>query len=224
MMEGVGQSMRKMPSLIDLMGSSATEAMASQYPVLAKSPLYLRTTLIFPYNQGLRFQQAVVQKLGNAGFGEVFKHPPVSSQQVLHPDKYFAKIEPARTPLPEYAKSNYKLVTEGTIGELEHSVLIEQYLSKQDAEDLAPFWRGAHMALIENKNTKAVTMLYASDWESPTAAKRYFDAYRKVLAGKWKNMNVQNESEKSLTGTGDVGPFSVSLDGMRVTSIEGTIN
>lgn len=224
MMEGVGQSMRKMPSLIDLMGSSATEAMASQYPVLANSPLYLRTTLIFPYNQGLRFQQAVVQKLGNAGFSEVFKRPPVSSQQVLHPDKYFAKVEPARTPLPDYAKNNYKLMTEGTIGELEHSVLIEQYLSKQDAEDLAPFWRGAHMALIENKNNKAVTMLYASEWESPTAAKRFFDAYRKVLAGKWKNMTVQNESEKSLTGTGDVGPFSVSLDRTRVTSVEGTIN
>lgn len=223
MMDNAGQSMRKMPGMVDMMGSSATEAMASQYPVLASSPLYLRTSLIFPYNQGLRFQQAVVQKLGNAGFSEVFRKPPVSSQQVLHPDKYFAKLEPLKVQLPEGPK-NYKLITEGTVGELEHSVLLEQYLTKHDADEIAPAWRGARLALFENKTGKSVTMLYASEWDSPASAKRYFDAYRKVLAGKWKSMNIGSESDSSVTGTGDVGPFTVTLEGTRVTSVEGAVN
>jgi len=219
MVAGIGQSMRTMPSMAELMGTSATEAMASQYPVLAKAPLYLRASLIFPYNQGLKFQQALVVKLGNAGFSQVFQKPPVSSQQILHPEKYFAGVEPVKPTLPDLPKG-WKKIHESTVGELEHAILIEQYLSKGDATDIAPAWKGGSLALVENK-AKQTAMLYASEWDTPENAKRFFDAYIRVLAGKWKKVMVDSDSPTAVTGSGDSVPFSVRLDGTRVTSAEG---
>jgi hypothetical protein len=48
-----------------------------------------------------------------------------------------------------------------------------------------------------------------------------FDAYRQVLQGKWKKMQIVTDAHESLTGTGDDGDFRVTIDGSRVTSIEG---
>ena len=63
-----------------------------EFPVFDKEPLYLRLTLVFPYTKGMSFQQAVLVHDPRTGFGEVFLHPPVSTQQILHPTKYFDQI------------------------------------------------------------------------------------------------------------------------------------
>src|ERR1017187_9944088 len=55
-----------------------------EFPVFDKEPLYLRLTLVFPYTKGMSFQQAVLVHDPRTGFGEVFLHPPVSTQQILH--------------------------------------------------------------------------------------------------------------------------------------------
>ncbi|MBC7925325.1 MAG: hypothetical protein H7039_06670 [Bryobacteraceae bacterium] len=220
MLSGVGQSMKSMPGMIDTIGNTAADAMAGQYPVLASAPLYLRTSLIFPYSQGLRFQQAVTLKLGNAGFTQVFKQPPVSSQQILHPEKYFARVEPVKVALPDTPK-RWKTINESTVGELEHAVLLEQYLSKKDADELAPAWKGGVLGLAEARDSKDVAMTYASEWESPEMARRFFEAYRAVLKGKWKRFEVARSDKDSFSGTGDTGAFSVQLTGTRVTSMEG---
>ena len=47
------------------------------------------------------------------------------------------------------------------------------------------------------------------------------DAYRQVLQGKWKQMQIVTDTPDSLTGTGDDGDFRVTIAGSRVTSIEG---
>ena len=41
-------------------------------PVFNSVPLYLRETLVFPYTEGGRFQNAVYEKMGKAAFAEVF--------------------------------------------------------------------------------------------------------------------------------------------------------
>jgi hypothetical protein len=222
MVQGMHQSMRDMPAAVELMGAGASEAMASQYPVLAKVPLYMRASLIFPYNQGLKFQHAVLQKLGNEAFSQVFTQPPVSTQQILHPEKYFAKVEPVHVELPVLPNPrHWKTILDATVGEFDHSILLEQYLTKEEAGAIAPHWRGGRLALAENKAGKNVALLYASEWDDAASARRMFAAYRQVLKGKWKQLKVTSESATSFSGTGDVGPFIVTLNGTHLTSLEG---
>lgn len=216
------QSIREMPQMMDIMGAGVTQSMTAQYPVLASAPLYIRASLIFPYNQGLKFQHALVGKLGNAAFTRVFKDPPVSTQQVLHPEKYLAKVGPVRVRLPELARGKeWRTLTEGTLGEFDFAVLIEQYLSKKDAEELAPQWRGGGFGLSEHRVGGQVVLRYASEWGSPEAAKQVFQAWRRVLEGKWKSMSVTSETADTVSGKGDDGLFQVILNGTRVEGLEG---
>ena len=84
-----GQSLKNSPALVAMM-SNLSDNGAGQYPVFENAPLYERVTLIFPYTKGMLFQNAVFERDGQESFEEVFRKPPVSTQQILHPEKYFA--------------------------------------------------------------------------------------------------------------------------------------
>jgi hypothetical protein len=217
----LGQSLKDSPSLVQAM-SGMSESSAGQFPVFEGAPLYLRRSLVFPYTAGMLFQHAVFQRDGQAGFAEVFRRPPVSTQQIMHPEKYFENAKPAQpeVPDPKLGKS-YKGLVGGSLGELEHQILLEQYTSKSRAAEIAPHWRGSEFELLESKKANRVVLLYASEWESDEAAAQFMLAYRDVLEKKWKNMTVASESATEITGQGDDGRFELRRKGAVVTSMEG---
>ena len=216
----LGQSLKNSPTLVQMM--SALSDSSGQYPVYDTAPLYLRRTLIFPYTKGMLFQQAVLERDGNQGFAEVFRKPPVSTQQILHPEKYFQAVQPVTPALPELKLPHgFKSLVGGSLGELDHEVLLEQFAGKAAADDIGPHWSGATFELRENKKEGQVVLLYSVQWDSPEIARRYFDTYRQVLAKKWKKMEVAAQAIDSLSGTGDDGHFELHLKGALVTSLEG---
>ena len=223
----VGQSLKDSPGMLAMM-SGAADGSAGQYPVFDQSPLYLRLTLVFPYTKGMLFQHAIYERHGKTAFGEVFEKPPLSTQQILHPAKYFEGVKPTR---PELPKANlgkgYKSLVGGTLGELEHAVMLEQYSGKERAAQLAPHWKGCTFELLENKKEDRVVLLYAVDWDTEEAASQFFNAYQTLLAKKWKKLSIAGQSGDTVTGTGDDGRFELHLTGTKVTSVEGlapTIN
>jgi len=199
-----------------------TDSSASQFPVFEKAPLYLRRSLVFPYTEGMAFQNAVLERDHQRAFAEVFTDPPVSTQQILHPEKYFAKVKPTEPALPDpHFPRGYKGLVRGELGELEHGILIEQYVGKAEAQEIAPHWRGCRFELRENKKAARVVLLYAVEWDDEASAARYFALYRRVLAKKWKHMTVDAESADRIAGTGDDGGFELRRTGAVVTSVEG---
>jgi hypothetical protein len=219
-----GQSLETSPALLDTMAHSI-ESGANEFPVFESEPLYLRETLVFPYSQGMLFQNAVYRRRKQQAFDEVFRKPPVSTQQILHPDTYFSGLEPTRPALPQLPEAHgYKRIAEGTVGELDHSVLLEQYAGRQESKAISPDWRGGAYALLERRSPERVVLLYAVEWKDAASAARYFKLYRQVLEKKWKHLAIESESGTALSGTGDDGHFLVQLTGSVVTSLEGAEN
>jgi hypothetical protein len=217
----MGQSLTTSPSIVEAM-SQSSDSGNSQFPVLSKAPLYMRESLLFPYMQGLKFQQAVVLKLGKTAFSEVFRNPPANSQEILHPEMYMKRVPVKGPAMPSIEnRSAYRVLTGGSIGEFDHAVLIEQYTGKKEAEALAPHWRGGAFELLEEKKKRHTVLLYASVWEDPASAKEMFEAYRRILTGKWKTVLAKKEAAGLLIGEGDDGYFRLQLEGTRLTSIEG---
>ncbi|MDE3197979.1 MAG: hypothetical protein KGN84_16645, partial [Acidobacteriota bacterium] len=89
-----------------------------QFPVFDHAPLYIRRTLMFPYNDGELFQQAVFLKDGPNAFSEVFRKPPVSTSQIMHPDRYFGKAVTTQPELPKPLPHTRAFVG-GSVGELD---------------------------------------------------------------------------------------------------------
>jgi hypothetical protein len=216
----MGQSLVTSPSIAELMSRSADTA-AGQYPVFKEAPLYMRVTLIFPYSGGMRFQQAVVERDGDAAFGEVFKRAPVSTQQVIHPEKYFNGTLPTQPALPGFTERGYKTLAEGSLGELDHRILLEQYAGEGEAAKVAPHWRGGRYRLYEDRARRRQVLAYASEWDSPDAARTFFRLYRRVLSGKWKKLDIAADTDSRLSGAGPDGYFEVICNGSIVTSLEG---
>ncbi len=221
----MGQTLKDSPALLAMM-SGATEAADGQYPVFDQSPLYLRLTLVFPYTKGMLFQNAVYERDGQTGFADVFLKPPVSTQQILHPQKYFDGLKPTTPEVPNpHLPRGYKSLVGGTLGELEIGVMLQQYAGKERAAELAPHWRGSTFELLENKKAGRVVLLYALDLDTEEAARQYFTAYREQLKKKWKQMTVTREATSetadTLDGTGDDGRFELRRKGTLITSMEG---
>jgi hypothetical protein len=139
-----------------------------------------------------------------------------ASGQVLR-QRETHRARASRSALPR----GYKGLVRGELGELEHGILLEQYVGKSEAREIAPHWRGCRFELRENKKAARVVLLYAVEWDDDTAAARYFSFYRQVLEKKWKHMVVVADTADRITGTGDDGGFELHRTGAVVTSVEG---
>jgi hypothetical protein len=219
MRAGLGPDVPK--ETIEMMGNSL-DGGGAQYPVFSQSPLYIKQSLVFPYKGGMLFQDAVFRKDGKASFAEVFKRPPVSTREIMHPSVYLdhqqQKLPPAPTIPNEKA---FRKLAAGTLGEFDFHVLITQYASEEQANQLDPSLRGCQFNLFENKKEKYPVIAVAAAWESPEKARAFLKVYRAVLKGKSKTFDLTSESEDSLAGRDDAGFFRVTQKNGIVESIEG---
>jgi hypothetical protein len=192
----------------------------SEYPVFSKAPLYLKRTLMFPYEEGERFQQAVFLKDGKDAFALLFRKPPVTTSQVIHPERYFNDVTFKDPNLPKPLPHAKPFVT-GTMGELDHRILLTQFIDSDAAEMLGPKLKGSAYRIDETRPDHRMMLLYASDWDSADSAAQYFDAYQKVLRAKWKKIEVLVQNDRRFSGKSEDGYFSVALNGTEVLSEEG---
>ncbi len=207
--------------MLNSVGDSSEESM-EDYPVLKATPLYIQQSLLFPYSEGTLFFDAVYRKMGKASFSAVFTDPPVDSAQVIHPERYFRHEKAAAPEAPKPAlKNEGKEVSEGSVGEFDHRMLIRQYLGAAKARDLAPHLRGGQFRVVTSGKSHKPVLEYASQWDSEVQAANFFVAYRKILQAKWKRCDIVIDAPSGIAGTGDNGYFVTRLKGNTVSSIEG---
>src|SRR5256885_14114179 len=69
-------------------------------PELLRAPAILREELVLPYAAGFALVAEVYRRGGFALVDRMFRNPPVSSHQVLHPEAYFTGEVPIALPMP----------------------------------------------------------------------------------------------------------------------------
>src|ERR1700678_3393614 len=93
---------RDLPDVTLLIRASAVSEMDKD-PNLAKAPIYIRDELLFPYLAGTGFtQQFLKAHTGWKDLHLIFENPPVSTQQILHPDLYLNGTKPQAVTLPDW--------------------------------------------------------------------------------------------------------------------------
>lgn len=189
------------------------------FPEFDRAPRYLRETLTFPYNYGTEFQQAVYARFGKESFRRVFLEPPISTQQILHPEMYFAGTLPAPVSLP--AIHGMKMIVDGSLGELEHSILLRQWTTSEEAGEASPHWRGGRFQLWENRKSGRISLVYGSVWDSESSAANFFSLYRRVLQQKLRKVAVSEQTETLYAGTAEDGYFDLQREGTAITAREG---
>jgi hypothetical protein len=187
---------------------------------LARAPAILRTELLFPYTEGFNFVRQAFRDANNT-YGNIdglFKNPPESTAQVLHPDKYRNQVHPLDIQLPDIATSlggSSRRVGSGVLGELDTRVLLEQWGSEHtDAVRIASGWAGDHWQLIEKDGRSAI--VFKSTWESPAAASDFFSAYARGLRTRFDSATTDDSSRTHQALTTPVVATDLQLQGSDV--------
>src|ERR1700722_11729155 len=86
------KTLKDVPEIADKLTSGAGDMGDS--PVLARAPLVLQQSLLFPYTSGLAFEQAVLVAKGvPAAFKTMLDSPPNSTMEILHPQAYLNHVQ-----------------------------------------------------------------------------------------------------------------------------------
>lgn len=163
--------------------SSLTRAGSSGFDELDKAPLYLRVVLLFPYWDGAHFQKAAIAKYGTEAYRRVFERPPVSTQQILHPERYFEGLAPEIPPLARIRAKGLKKLADGAVGELDVRTLLTQFDLESPVE-IAEDWRGGRFVLYGRRSGGEPLLVYSSSWRDEAAARRFADAYASIIRKK----------------------------------------
>jgi hypothetical protein len=192
------------------------------YPVLRKSPLYIRESLMFPYVNGALFFNSVFHQMGKRAFSAVFTNPPVDSAQIMHPEKYFRHDAPAHPALPQVdlPRGGAELA-EGAFGEFDHDILLRQYVGAAQAASLSPHLLGGDFKIVSGGPRAGPVLEYASAWDSQANASHFFADYRRILQAKSERCIAEVSNGSVFAGQTSSGFFIVRLQGNAVTSIEG---
>lgn len=186
-LQPLGRSVRDLPDISPLIEMAVGDAGSS--PDLAKAPIYLRDSLLFPYFSGAAFTQQILKSdSGWPAFQKVFARPPVSTQQIMQPVLYLSDKAPPPVSFPNLAHllgKRWKLLDENIVGEFGLQEILKQFLGEQQATALAPDWWGDRYAILESKETKASLLLFRLRVDSPSHAVAFYKVYSTLLRKKY---------------------------------------
>ncbi len=81
------KTLRNAPGLARQLESNSGDM--SDSPILARAPLVLQESLLFPYTAGLAFEEAILRQAGvDRAFAGVLDAPPSTSFQIMTPEAY----------------------------------------------------------------------------------------------------------------------------------------
>ncbi|MEK7467694.1 MAG: hypothetical protein AAB074_09805 [Planctomycetota bacterium] len=156
-------------------------------PASPDTPPFLAAWRVFAQRDGARF--AITAKLAGGwrlAF-QVLDDPPASTEQILHPEKYFvdrdppARVQLADLPLPRGAES-FGFVARGTMGE---AMMVESFrraggpggagLDEQPARRAAAGWDGDAWIVYASRDG-TLALVWLSTWDTPEDAREFAEA------------------------------------------------
>lgn len=141
------------------------------------APPVVRDQLVQPYLAGLTFARALWARGGGEAVREAWGRPPQSTEQVLHPAKYFSREAPRVVTPAIDAPRGATLVSQGVLGEMLLRTLVE------NAGDAATEgWGGDGWRLWDVRGR--TVLAWRSEWDSASDGEEFHAALRARLARK----------------------------------------
>jgi hypothetical protein len=200
----MGKSLVKDPELMDVLKQKMSSSEDS--PVLARAPLLLSESLLFPYREGLSFEQDVWMDQGQAAaFTGTLDRPPTSSWEIINPLEYEKRHVPSIPLLPNIhplVDGLYKPYDIGQIGQLDMHILAGILGGDEAASRLTPawdgglYWAGQRLSAKtpeERASTKSIALFYLSVWKNAASAQAFAQLYVDNLGRKYSGVKLESD-------------------------------
>jgi hypothetical protein len=175
---------RDLPAGVRRQVLEALEGLA--LPASSGLPRYFREALVFPYSAGAAFVDGIEAEGGWAAVDEVFRRGgPVSTEQVMHPEKYAAGERPLAVRLRPYRRelpSAARVVSRGDLGEFDTAQLLREGNGRGRAEEAAGGWGGSAFTMWRLPGGRDVLVMGWA-WDTLRDAAEFEEAARQTLSG-----------------------------------------
>lgn len=153
---------------------------------LRRAPAYLRETSLFPYQDGNNFVQSLLATGGYAAVDDALGKPPVSTEQILHPEKYASGEKPKVVKIPNLFDPSlppgWKALGQDTLGEFILRVwLVQGGVPTVAAATAAAGWGGDRLELYESPGGHS--LLLVTEWDTQADAAEFATSAKTALAG-----------------------------------------
>lgn len=210
--EDYGSMMKQQSASMVGMDADLKKSMDS----IGELPPIVIKPLIDSYMKGAVVSMVAYEKGGWKGVDELYKKPPTSTEQVLHPaEKLIGKREePKKVTLPPLPKGDE--LVKNVWGELQWQIYFEQWGVKQP--EASAGWGGDQYSVIKKEDGTLLGFI-ATTWDTPKDAKEFYDAYLASLAARFPGADTSKP--EAGVARADKGKVFVKLVGSNVFIVDG---
>jgi hypothetical protein len=216
----VQRDQKRMLAMMKSMSGGSTEE-------IDKAPRALKESLLFPYDHGLTWVQQLYKRGGWAQVSQAFTDLPQSTEQIMHPDKYFAHEAPVKVSVPDIANAlgaGWRRIDYDVNGEWNYYQILAEYVpSTSEVERAAAGWGGDRYAVYEHKPDGRVAIAQATVWDTEQDAREFFDAYAQRTERRYKDalLDARTSTPTRSVWTTSEGAVVIERQGARVVVLEG---
>ncbi len=151
---------------------------------LASIPEIVQAQILFPATEGTAFVLALQLAGGWEAVDAAFADPPISSEQILHPEKYAAREAPidVRVPFDPATRmgAGWTEVMRDTLGEHQLRIWLDAPGTQAASPAIAAAgWGGDRVILLESPTATGAALI--TGWDSEADAIEFADAARAAL-------------------------------------------
>jgi hypothetical protein len=160
-------------------------------------PPALKRYLDFPYDQCADFVEYIYSEGGWSAVNHAYENVPVSTEQILHPEKYLAGEKPSALALPDLSDSlgaGWQQLDDSMFDEFDVYNYVLTSLEEREAEaeqaaaDAAEGWGGGRLAIYSGDDPTRVLIHLKLAWDSQPDAIEFVNTFLYVAslaAGRW---------------------------------------
>ena len=186
---------------------------------LREAPPILSESLLFPYLRGMVFCAQLANDGGWKAVDEAYASPPLSTEQILHPEKYRARPDlPTAIDLGTLAPGEgWSEVGRNVVGEMQLGVLLRRHGGKP----IAAGWDGDRYAVFEGPGGQ-LALAWLTTWDTEDDARDFARQYARFQTTKMGDGVASPDAfPDSLRRPHDGVVYAVERRGLDVAVVEG---
>jgi len=149
-------------------------------PVFDGAPTYIQSELTFPYFWGLHFIRTLYLDGGWAAIDTAYQNPPLSSEQILHPERYpkdppVALVSPSAS---DALNSGWEKTVHDALGEWATRMVLYEHLPIDQASLAAEGWGGDLLFYFYNEEDGVDALVLITQWDTIRDTHEFSAAFR----------------------------------------------
>ncbi len=162
---------------------SLSTASGVESDVFEASPAFIQEMELFPYAEGYSFVNTLYARGGWEAVNKAYENPPLSTEQILHPELYREGDEPQEVSLLDLTSElDWNEVESDVLGELGLCLTLAEYLGPGVASLAAEGWGGDRYVLLQRDTDGSYVVVIQTVWDDDKEADEFWAFYRVYMA------------------------------------------